>query len=71
MMPRTDGIFLGGTSEHGVWTLEPNEEERTRVVQAHIELFKGMRAPGTGIRAAHAGTPREVPSLESHFWLES
>src|SRR5207302_2226442 len=39
MMPRQDGIALGGTSERGVWTLEPNEEARKRIVDAHIELF--------------------------------
>src|SRR5438876_5977678 len=36
MMPRSDGIALGGTSERGIWTLEPNEEARNRIVQAHI-----------------------------------
>lgn len=43
MMPRSDGIILGGTSERDVWTLEPSEEERTRVVERHIELFREMR----------------------------
>lgn len=43
MMPRADGIILGGTAEAGVWTLDPNEAERTRVVNAHMELFAGMR----------------------------
>jgi glycine/D-amino acid oxidase-like deaminating enzyme len=47
MMPRGDGIILGGTSERGVWTLEPNPEERTRVVERHVELFRSMRAPGS------------------------
>jgi len=44
MMPRSDGIALGGTSERGVWTLEPNEEARRDVVERHIRLFKAMRA---------------------------
>jgi len=43
MMPRNDGIILGGTSQRGVWTLEPDENERRRVVDGHIELFKGMK----------------------------
>jgi D-amino-acid oxidase len=43
MMPRSDGIVLGGTSERGVWTMEPNEDERKRVVEGHIDLFAGMR----------------------------
>jgi hypothetical protein len=45
MMPRSDGIILGGTSERGVWTMEPNEEERKRVMTGQIELFAGMRNP--------------------------
>ena len=43
MMPRTDGIALGGTSERGVWTLEPNEGARQEVVDQHIQLFAAMR----------------------------
>jgi len=42
-MPRTDGIALGGTSERGVWTLEPNEGARQEVVDQHIQLFAAMR----------------------------
>jgi len=45
MMPRSDGIVLGGTSERDVWSLDPNEEERTRVIERHIELFDVMRTP--------------------------
>lgn len=44
MMPRSDGIALGGTSERGVWTLEPNEEARRDIVDQHIRLFRSMRA---------------------------
>jgi hypothetical protein len=44
MQPRSDGIILGGTSERGIWSLEPNEEARERVVQGHIELFDAMRS---------------------------
>src|SRR6185503_14287539 len=46
MMPRTDGIVLGGTSQRGVWTMDPDDEERKRVVNEHIELFAGMRPAG-------------------------
>jgi D-amino-acid oxidase len=42
MMPRSDGIALGGTAQRGVWTLEPDELERRRVVEGHIELFSKM-----------------------------
>ncbi len=44
MQCRSDGIILGGTSERGVSSLEPNEEARRRVVEGHIELFEAMRA---------------------------
>ena len=47
MMPRTDGIALGGTSQRDVWTLEPDEDERKRVVESHIEVFNAMK----GVRA--------------------
>jgi D-amino-acid oxidase len=47
MMPRSDGIALGGTSQRGVWTLEPDEEERRRIVDSHIEVFSAMK----GLRA--------------------
>jgi glycine/D-amino acid oxidase-like deaminating enzyme len=43
MMPRSDGIVLGGTSEKGVWTLDVNEGERKRIVEGHIELYQAMR----------------------------
>jgi D-amino-acid oxidase len=43
MMPRSDGIVLGGTSERDVWTMEINETERRRVVDGHKTLFDAMR----------------------------
>jgi glycine/D-amino acid oxidase-like deaminating enzyme len=43
MMPRRDGIVLGGTSERDVWTMEPNEYERERILQRHTELFASMK----------------------------
>jgi glycine/D-amino acid oxidase-like deaminating enzyme len=45
MMPRADGIVLGGTSERDVWTYDVNEAERKRIVEGHIELFNAMRTP--------------------------
>jgi D-amino-acid oxidase len=45
MMTRGDGIILGGTAQRGVWTLEPDEDERKRVVDSHIALFSGMKGP--------------------------
>ena len=47
MMARSDGIILGGTSQRGVWTMEPDEEERKRVVDSHIKVFSAMRRPPT------------------------
>ncbi len=48
MMPRSDGLILGGTSEQGEWSLDVNEEERRRIVDGHIELFDAMRAMAPG-----------------------
>ncbi len=43
MMPRRDGIALGGTSERDVWDLEPNDDARREIVRGHMELFGAMR----------------------------
>jgi glycine/D-amino acid oxidase-like deaminating enzyme len=43
MMPRRDGILLGGTAERGVETLEPNEEETRRILEGERRLFDGLR----------------------------
>jgi len=71
MMPRSDGIALGGTSERGVWTLEPNEEARKKIVEEHIQLFTGMRPPNKTSRLTPAGTAPAAPPLESFFRLQS
>jgi D-amino-acid oxidase len=44
MMARNDGIILGGTSQRGVWSLEPDEAERKRVVDSHIAVFSAMKS---------------------------
>lgn len=46
MMPRTDGIVLGGTSERGVWSTDVNEAEVKRIVDNHATLFAAMRVQG-------------------------
>jgi D-amino-acid oxidase len=46
MMPRTDGIVLGGTSERNVWSTEVNEAGKQRIIANHATLFASMRAPG-------------------------
>ncbi len=43
MFPRRDGILLGGTFEHGVWSLDVSEEARRRILAGHRSLFEGMR----------------------------
>jgi glycine/D-amino acid oxidase-like deaminating enzyme len=43
MMPRQDGIILGGTHERGEWSLEPNPNESARILRGHQELFAAMR----------------------------
>jgi glycine/D-amino acid oxidase-like deaminating enzyme len=43
MMPRSDGIVLGGTSLRDDWTLTVDEPQRQRIVDTHIELFNSMR----------------------------
>jgi hypothetical protein len=47
MMPRSDGIILGGIAQRGVWALDVDEEERKRIVEGQIELFRSMRAPSS------------------------
>ena len=43
MMPRSDGIVLGGTSLRDNWSLDVEENERKRVVDLHIQLFNSMK----------------------------
>lgn len=66
MMPRRDGIILGGTREAGVWTLEPNQDERKRVVDGHIELFHamaGVRDQGSGLSQGQGIRSQGIRSL--------
>ena len=43
MQPRRDGIVLGGTSERGEWSREPNQEALQRIVGAHLAVYSAMR----------------------------
>jgi glycine/D-amino acid oxidase-like deaminating enzyme len=43
MQPRSDGIAIGGISQRGNGSLEPDEEARRRMVDAHIAMFAAMR----------------------------
>ncbi|MED5563361.1 MAG: FAD-dependent oxidoreductase [Gemmatimonadota bacterium] len=71
MQPRSDGIVLGGTSERGVWSLEPNEEARRQIVEGHIELFDAMRGLPPATRIASVGPPDHIPPVEAFFGLNS
>jgi D-amino-acid oxidase len=43
MFPRRDGIILGGTFDHGDWSLEPDPEQATGILNAHAEIMKGLK----------------------------
>ena len=60
MMPRHDGIVLGGTSERDLWTTEVNEAEKVRIIDNHVNLFASMTPPmGRGPMAAPAPRGRQ------------
>ena len=42
MMPRQDGIILGGTFQRGNWSLDPSPEDADRILRGHAELFAMM-----------------------------
>lgn len=42
MMPRHDGIVLGGTFERGVTSMEPNPVETKRILDGHRAFFDAM-----------------------------
>lgn len=44
MIPRSDGILLGGTFERGDWSLEPDAEAQRRIVDGHATFFEAMGA---------------------------
>jgi D-amino-acid oxidase len=44
MFPRHDGIILGGTWDHDDWSLAPNPQQSTEILQSHAEIMKGLRA---------------------------
>jgi glycine/D-amino acid oxidase-like deaminating enzyme len=45
MFPRQGAILLGGTVEHGDWSLEPSETERLRMLSGHAMI--AQRIAGT------------------------
>ena len=40
MFPRRDGIILGGTFDHDDWSLQPNPEQTTEILEGHTEIMK-------------------------------
>lgn len=54
MFPRRDGILLGGTAERDVWTLEVNEEAKTRVMEGHERFFAGPLPLETNAAGRHS-----------------
>jgi glycine/D-amino acid oxidase-like deaminating enzyme len=44
MFPRRDGVLLGGTHEHDVWTLDVNQEAKKNILAEHQKFFSGMKA---------------------------
>ena len=43
MFPRRDGIILGGTWDHGDWSLTPKAKHTTRILEEHAEIMKGLK----------------------------
>lgn len=44
MFGRRDGIVLGGSFEHGEWSLEPDPARVARIISRHKAIFDNMRA---------------------------
>lgn len=42
MFPRRDGIILGGTWDHGDWSLTPNAEQANHILTTHTAIMKGL-----------------------------
>lgn len=45
MFPRTDGIVLGGSQEHGEWSLDPTPGVADRILERNRETFQAMYTP--------------------------
>jgi glycine/D-amino acid oxidase-like deaminating enzyme len=40
MFPRRDGIILGGTWDHDDWSLTPNPEQTTEIIETHAQIMQ-------------------------------
>lgn len=45
MFPRRDGIVLGGTWDHGDWSLTPNAEQANGILETHMAIMKRLISP--------------------------
>jgi glycine/D-amino acid oxidase-like deaminating enzyme len=43
MFPRRDGIVLGGTWDHDDWSLTPDAEQATEIMEGHMEIMKNLK----------------------------
>ena len=43
MFPRHDGIILGGTFDHGDWSVVPKPEQTNSILENHAEVMKGLK----------------------------
>jgi glycine/D-amino acid oxidase-like deaminating enzyme len=48
MMPRRDGILLGGTHERGEWSLDVNKGAMDEIVRGHQQFYDQMRRAKSG-----------------------
>jgi hypothetical protein len=71
MMPRSDGLVLGHVTIRDSWSLEVDEEARTRVVENAIRSLAQLRPPKLGAPPTRLSLPTQTPSVESFFGLQS
>ncbi len=71
MLPRVGGIVLGHVNQHGVSSLEVDEEAQTRVMENAIRTFSGMRPPDLRSALTTFRPPPDLPPVESFFGLDS
>ena len=43
MFPRRDGIILGGTWDHDDWSLTPDPNQATEILEGHMEIMKSLQ----------------------------
>jgi glycine/D-amino acid oxidase-like deaminating enzyme len=44
MFPRRDGVILGGTWDHGDWSLTPNAEQANNILETHKSIMNGLKS---------------------------